>query len=97
MFRRYNHGHSAGLGFLLALALMQHALLFGVLTFAAGLVAGRAWSLWADVARAVKLRLLGAQSKREAVVTTPQPVYATTPARKPPRKPLDGTPFDGLD
>lgn len=58
MFRRYHHGHSAGLGFLLALALYQHALVFGVLTFAAGLVAGRAWSFWSDMARAVKMRLL---------------------------------------
>lgn len=74
MFRRYNHGHSAFLGFLLALAMMRHMLLFAVLIFAAGLVAGRAWLLWSDVAKAVKDRLL-TRSKAERIDTSPQPVY----------------------
>ena len=63
MFRRYGHGHSAGLGFLLALALMQHALLFGVLVFGAGLVAGRAWATLAAYGQA-GLRRLKARGAR---------------------------------
>lgn len=74
MFRRYNHGHSAFLGFLLALAMQQHMLLFAVLVFAAGVIAGRAWLLWTDLAKAVKDRLL-VHSKPERIETAPQPVY----------------------
>jgi hypothetical protein len=93
--RKYSHGHSAALGFLLALALYQHALLFGVLTFAAGLVAGRAWSFWSDCARAVKMRLLSAQAKRETISTEPVPVYSTRPrsTRKARSTPTDDIPF----
>ena len=63
MFRRWHHGHSAGGGFLLALALMQHALLLAVLVFAAGLVAGRAWSTLAGLSHA-GLRRLKARGAR---------------------------------
>ena len=79
--RKYSHGHSAGLGFLLALALYQHALVFGVLVFAAGLIAGRAWSFWSEMARAIKMRVLNAQAKREPIVTTPQPAAQSPKAR----------------
>jgi hypothetical protein len=75
MFRRYHHGHSALLGFLLALALERHALTFALLVFAAGLVAGRAWSFWADTVRAIRNRLL-VRSQREPIDFTPQPVYS---------------------
>lgn len=74
MFRRFHHGHSAALGFLLALSLERHALTFALLVFLAGLVAGRAWTVWTDIAHAVKDRLLVA-SKRERIDTSPQPVY----------------------
>lgn len=74
MFRRYNHSHSALLGFLLALALQRHALVFALLIFAAGLVAGRAWSYWSDIARAVRDRLF-VRSRQERIDFTPQPVY----------------------
>lgn len=75
MFRRFHHGHSAALGFLLALSLQRHALLFAALVFVAGLVAGRAWAVWVDIAHAVKDRLL-TRSKAEPVRTRPEPVYS---------------------
>jgi hypothetical protein len=56
LHRRYSHGHSAGLGFLLALALYQHALVFALLTFTAGLLAGRTWAVWTEVARQLRRR-----------------------------------------
>lgn len=79
MFRRYHHGHSIFVGFLLALALQRHMLIFALLIFAAGLIAGRAWSLWVDLARAVKDRLL-VRSRNEPIVTGPQPVYTANRA-----------------
>jgi hypothetical protein len=54
MFRRYHHGHSAALGFLLALALERHALVFALLVFCAGLVAGRMWLVWLRVGEAAR-------------------------------------------
>lgn len=54
MFRRYGHGHSVGLGVLLTLALERHALLAVVLVFAAGVVAGRAWSTWQRLGAAAR-------------------------------------------
>jgi hypothetical protein len=77
MFRRYQHHHSAALGFLLALALERHTLTFALLVFLAGLVAGRAWSYWTDLAKAIRDKLLVA-SKRETIHTTPQPVYTAS-------------------
>lgn len=64
MFRRYSHGHSALLGFLFGLALYRHALVYGVLCFAAGLVAGRAWAFWHDAALALRAKVLRARSER---------------------------------
>ncbi len=54
---RYGHGHSAGLGFLLALALERHALVFALLVFAAGVVAGRCWLAWLRLARLLSRNL----------------------------------------
>lgn len=54
MFRRYHHGHSAGLGFLLALSLYGHALVYTLLVFVAGLIAGRAWATWTLWASALR-------------------------------------------
>lgn len=76
---KYGHGHSATLGFLLALALERHTLTLVLIAAAAGLVAGRAWSFWADTARAIKGRLLNAHAKRERIETRPLPVYDRIP------------------
>lgn len=54
MFRRFHHGHSAGLGFLLALSLYGHALVYTLLVLAFGIFLGRAWAWWALVADALK-------------------------------------------
>lgn len=54
MFRRFGHGHSVGVGVVLTLALERHALLAVVLVFAAGVVAGRAWLVWARVGWAAR-------------------------------------------
>lgn len=75
MFRHYHHGHSAGLGFLLAIALYQHALVYGLLMFAAGLVAGRAWGFWSHAAAALREKVL--HSRQERIDTRPKPVYST--------------------
>ena len=88
MFRRFHHGHSAALGFLLALALERHMLTFALLVFLAGLVAGRAWSVWVDISRAVRDRLL-VRSKQETIHTTPQPVYSLRRRKQP----TDDIPF----
>lgn len=79
MFRRFNHSHSAGMGFLLALALHQHTLWLVTAALLLGVVLGRAWAFWADAARAIKCKLLDA--KREHISTVPVPVYSTR-ARK---------------
>ena len=78
MFRRYHHGHSIIVGFLLALALMGHMLVFALLVFAAGLVCGRLWATWALWASA--LREKWHLSRKERIHTTPQPVYERLPA-----------------
>ena len=54
MFRRFSHGHSLAVGVLLTLALERHALLACVLVFAAGVVAGRAWLVWARIGYAAR-------------------------------------------
>lgn len=82
IFGRFHHGHSAALGFLLALSLARHMLVFALLVFLAGLVAGRMWLAWVDLAMAVKAKLLGA-AKREPIHTTPQPVYSLRRRAKP--------------
>lgn len=73
--RKYSHGHSAALGFLLALAMERHTLTLVLVAAAAGLVAGRAWATWALWASA--LREKWHLSKRERIETRPQPVYPT--------------------
>lgn len=75
MFRRYHHGHSAALGFLLALSLYGHALVYSLLLFTAGLLIGRSWAWWALVTDA--LRHKWHLARRETIATTPQPVYPT--------------------
>lgn len=62
--RRYSHGHSAVLGFLLALSLYGHALVFALLVFAAGLATGRAWAWWALAASALREKWHLAQRRR---------------------------------
>jgi hypothetical protein len=54
VFRRYGHGHSAGLGFLLALSLERHALTFALLVFLVGFVAGRTWLVWLRIGEAAR-------------------------------------------
>lgn len=73
MFRRFHHGHSTGLGFLLALAMQRHTLLLVAAAFLVGLVAGRAWAFWSEAARAVKAKLLSAKAER--ISTVPTPIY----------------------
>lgn len=80
MFRRFHHGHSAALGFLLALAMERHTLTLVLIAAAVGLVAGRAWATWALWASA--LREKWHLSKRERISTTPVPVYSTRPTAK---------------
>lgn len=80
IFRRFNHGHSAGLGFLLALSLHAHMLWIVTAAFALGLLAGRAWAFWSEAARAVKAKLLG--SKSERLSSAPLPVYTTQGRRQ---------------
>lgn len=75
MFRRFHHGHSAALGFLLALSLHAHMLWIVSAAFLVGLVAGRAWAFWTEAARAVKAKLLSAKAER--ISTVPVPVYST--------------------
>lgn len=89
MFKRVHHGHSLILGVILTLALERHMLLFAVLLFAAGLLTGRAWSFWADLARAVRMKLLAAP-KRERIAFEPQPVYT---ASRTGARDLDEIPF----
>lgn len=43
---RLHHGHSAALGFVLALALQKHALTFALLIFGGGVLLGRGWLFW---------------------------------------------------
>ena len=68
--RRFGHGHSLAFGALLALALERHALLALVLVFVAGLVAGRAWAFWHDVALALRMRLT--RTERGGTQVTPR-------------------------
>lgn len=81
MLRRYNHGHSAGMGFLLALSLHAHMLWLATAALVLGVVIGRAWAFWADAARAIKCRLLGAKTER--LSPHPVPVYSTRGRRGP--------------
>lgn len=89
MFRRYHHGHSAALGFLLALAMERHTLTLVLMAALVGLVAGRAWAFWTDAARALRDKLLHA--KAEPIRTRPEPVYATRARRS--SAGGDGIPF----
>lgn len=73
MFRRFHHGHSTAIGFLLALSLQRNTLLFSLLVFCTGVFAGRAWGFWLHVAEAVRSKLL--RAKREPIPEGPQPVY----------------------
>jgi hypothetical protein len=73
VFRRFHHGHAAGLGFLLALAMERHTLTLVLLGVVAGLVAGRAWATWATMAGALREKLL--RVKRERIASRPTPVY----------------------
>lgn len=73
MFRRFHHGHSAALGFLLALSLQAHVLWLVTGAFLLGALAGRTWAFWTEAARAVKAKLLAA--KPERISTVPVPVY----------------------
>lgn len=73
MFRRYHHGHSVALGFLLALAMQQHTLTLVLIAGVVGLVLGRSWAVWALWASA--LRDKWHLSKRERIATRPTPVY----------------------
>lgn len=50
--RRFHHGHSAALGFLLAFALMRHAITVGVVVFVVGIAVGRGWLFWKQAASA---------------------------------------------
>lgn len=88
MFRRYHHGHSAGMGFLLALSLHAHMLWLATAALLLGVVIGRAWGFWADAGLAIKARLLGA--KQERISTVPVPVYSTRPSGAQDR---DGVPY----
>jgi len=54
MLHKFGHGHSLALGAVLTLAMERHALLALVLVFAAGVVAGRAWLVWARVGHAAR-------------------------------------------
>lgn len=87
MFRRFHHGHSTAMGFLLALSLQRHTLLLVAATLVLGVTLGRAWSFWHDAARAIKAKLLS--SKSERISSVPVPVYSTR-AR---RGPVDEIPF----
>lgn len=87
MLRRYHHGHSASLGFLLALSLHSHLLWMTTAALVLGVIVGRAWAFWADAARAIKCKLLGA--KQERISTVPAPVYSTRGRRGP----VDEIPF----
>lgn len=87
--RKYSHGHSAALGFLLALAMQRHTLTLVLIAAAAGLVAGRAWATWALWASA--LREKWHLSKREPVVSGVQPVYSVRKAKS--ARTDDGIPF----
>lgn len=84
MFRRFHHGHSAGLGFLVALALQPHLLWLLTLALVVGVLVGRAWAVWALWASA--LREKWHLSKRERIATAPVPVYRSAQNR-------DGVPF----
>lgn len=79
MFRRYHHGHSAMLGFLLALALERHLLVIVLGALVAGVVLGRAWWFWTTMAGALRDKLL--HSKREPISTRPVPVYSARRGR----------------
>ena len=58
MFRRFHHGHSAALGFLLALAMQRHTLTLVLAAAFLGLIAGRAWATWATWAALLRERFL---------------------------------------
>lgn len=90
MFRRFHHGHSAGLGALAMLALSGHLLWIVTVALVAGVVIGRAWAFWAMAADA--LRNKWHLSKRTRIESGPVPVYSTRPT--PRRK--TSSPFDGL-
>ncbi len=47
--RKFGHGHSLGLGFLLCLAVTSHLLTYTLLVLAVGVVLGRAWGYWGRV------------------------------------------------
>lgn len=72
--RKYSHGHAAAGGFLLALALTAHTLWLVSAALVLGVIVGRAWATWALWASA--LREKWHLSKRERIVTGPQPVYS---------------------
>ncbi len=91
MFRRFHHGHSAALGFLLALAMERHTLTLVFIALLVGLVTGRAWATWALWASA--LREKWHLSKRETINTTPVPVYLTRPSAKRKASQTDEIPF----
>lgn len=48
--RRFHHGHAAGLGFLLCLALERHTLVLVLGALLAGVVIGRTWATIATIA-----------------------------------------------
>ena len=54
MFRRFGHGHSTVIGFVFAVLLMRHALVFALSMLAVGFVLGRAWLVWARVGYAAR-------------------------------------------
>ena len=85
MFRRFHHGHSAGLGFLLALAMERHTLTLVLLAAAAGLITGRAWATWMLWASA--LREKWHLSRRATIAARPTPVYKASAQDR------DGVPF----
>jgi hypothetical protein len=91
MFRRFGHGHSVVIGALLTLALERHALLACVLVFTAGLVAGRAWSVWALWTSA--LRDKWHLSKREKVSSGLVPVYSIAALKRRAKSQSDDIPF----
>lgn len=84
MFRRFHHGHSAGLGFLLALALAPHTLWLVTVAMIVGVIVGRAWATWTLWASA--LRGKWHLSKRERIASGIVPVYGS-------RKGRDDIPF----
>lgn len=87
MFRRFHHGHSAALGFLLALAITPHLLWIVSAALVGGVVIGRAWGFWAMAAGA--LRDKWHLSRRTKISTAPVPVYAKPRATRKVSGPFD--------